>query len=538
MRKALSLLRASMSEGMSFFRISGRNRSRFMKVGVPVIVGVLFMVAMASYGYMMMEPLVGTGLEFVVLTLFVVFAAIFMLMEGIYKASGLLFNCKDDDIVLALPIKRSTVLMIRVMKFYLFETMVNALFLAPVMLVYGAVTGAPLMYYVVSVIALLLLPILPIVVSCVIGGFIAFFATRFRFKNLIQIVLTAIVMLVAVFMSFNLQDVIQAMAQNAGKINDVVTLVYYPAGQYIDLVRGFEWWKMLVFVGANVGLLLLMVVTLGKIYYKINSRVKVVKDDIGKREYSVVGRRPMVALVRKEIGRFVSSPVFVINAGFGLVLFIVACVFGSANADGMIGQIDEMGIEGLSAERVLDYIPAILFGLVFMMSMMTSITSSMISLEGKSFSILKSLPVSSMKIILGKVIAAMMVMVPVFLVGDLVVFVRFGFDFWQILMIVVASVIMPMVAELVGIIVNLKFPKMDAKDDVEAVKQSLSSLIAVSIGLAASAVMAYIIYSTFMSGMSATMMVGTGLALGMIVLAGLLIYLKKWGVKDFNAINV
>ena len=75
MGKAFSLFRASLSEGMNFFRISGRNRSTFMKIWVPIIIGVLFMLAMGSYGELMMEPLEGTGLEYVVLTIFVVFAA-------------------------------------------------------------------------------------------------------------------------------------------------------------------------------------------------------------------------------------------------------------------------------------------------------------------------------------------------------------------------------------------------------------------------------------------------------------------------------
>ena len=95
-----------------------------------------------------------------------------------------------------------------------------------------------------------------------------------------------------------------------------------------------------------------------------------------------------------------------------------------------------------------------------------------------------------------------------------------------------------MVAELVGIMVNLKFPKMDAKDDVEVVKQSMSSLIAVFTGLAGSVMMAYIIYNAFMAGMSATMIMGAGLVFGLILLVILMVYLKKWGVKDFNAIDV
>lgn len=538
MGKALALFKASLSEGMSFFKISGRNRSKFMKIGLPVIIGILFMSAMASYGYMMIESLAETGMEFVTLTLFAVVATIFILMEGVYKTSGLLFNCRDDDIVLSLPIKKSTVLLIRVMKFYLFEVMVNALFLAPVMLVYGIKMGMGISFYLVSTVALLLLPILPVVVSCLVGGLIAHFSVKFKFKNLVEIVLTTIVLVVVLVASLSLQEIIQSIAQNAGSINEAITSAYYPIGGYIGLVLGFDILKFVTFVLVNVGLLLLMILALGRVYFRINSRVKIVKSEAKRREYKITTHRPILALIKKELGRFASSPVFVVNAGFGLVLYILVCVLLCVNMEGLSVQITEMEIEWMSVDKVLSFMPAIMFGLIFFTAMMTSITSSMISLEGKSFNILKGLPVSSMTIIWAKVLAAMLVMVPIILAGDLIMFVRFNFDIWQIVMILVSSVIMPMVAELMGIIVNLKYPKMDAKDDVEVVKQSMSSMIAVFTGMGASIVMLSIISMAFLSGNSATETIGAGLLFGVVVVGMLLFYLKQKGVEEFNAIDV
>ena len=538
MRKAFALFKASLSEGMSFFKIRGRNRSKFMKIGLPIIIGVLFMSAMASYGYMMIESLSETGMEYVTLTLFSLVATIFILAEGVYKTSGLLFNCRDDDIVLALPIKKSTVLLIRMMKFYLFEVMVNALFLAPVMLVYGVTMGMGISFYLISLLALFLLPILPVVVSCVVGGLISYFSIKFRFKNLVEIVLTTIVLVVVLIASYSLQEMIQTIVQNAGSINEAIARVYYPIGEYVDLALGFDVLKLIVFILANVGLLLVMVLVFGKIYYKINSRVKVAKSEVKKRNYKINTHRPMIALIKKEISRFVSSPVFVVNAGFGLVLYILACVLFCINMDGLLAQMAEIEIEWLSADRILGFMPAIMFGLIFFTSMMTSITSSMISLEGKSFNILKGLPVSAMTIIMSKVLAAMVVIVPIILVGDLMMFVRFDFNIWQILMILIVSVIMPMVAELLGIIVNLKYPKMDAKDDVEVVKQSMSSMIAVFVGIGVSIMMLSIIVVAFLSGNSATETIGAGLLFSVGSLALLFFYLKAKGVEEFNAIDV
>ncbi|MBQ3473814.1 hypothetical protein IJH24_00050 [Candidatus Saccharibacteria bacterium] len=538
MRKALSLFKASLSEGMSFFKISGRNRSKFMKMGLPIIIGVLFMSAMASYGYMIMEQLSGTGMEFVTLTLFSVITTLFIVMEGVYKTSGLLFNCRDDDIVLSLPIKKSTVLLIRMMKFYLFEVMVNALFLAPVMLVYGVNMDMGILYYVVSLLALLLLPIVPVVVSCIVGGLISYFSVKFKFKNLAEIVLTTIALIVVLIASFSLQDILQSITQNAGSINERIASVYYPIGGYIGLVSEFSIGKLVMFILVNVGILLLTVLLLGRVYFKINSRVKVVKSEVKNKKYKINTRKPIFALIKKELNRFVSSSVFVVNAGFGLVLYLLACIFLCVNTDGMMVGVAENGVEWLTADKIMSFMPALMFGLIFFTSMMTSITSSMISLEGKSFNVLKSLPVSAMTIIVGKVLAAMVVIVPIILVGDLMMFIKFDFSIWQILMILIASVVTPLVAELFGIIVNLKYPKMDAEDDVEVVKQSMSSMIAVFTGMGVSVVMIAIIGFAFMSGVGATETIGAGLlfSVGMAVLA--LFYLNAKGVEEFNGINV
>ncbi len=537
MNKFFSLLRVSMSEGMGIFRVYGKKQSRINKIGLPIVLAIMIMLSMAGYVDMMMEPLTEIGMEFVVLTLFVIMAALFILVEGIYKASGLLFNCRDDDLLLSLPVKRSTVLAIRIMKFYLFETMINAIVFVPAMIVYAMKVGVGASFYLVSLTALFILPILPIVIASLVGGLIAFSSARFKHKNLVQIILTTLVLLGVLFVSINIEDILQTLAQNAKSVNEIITKLYYPAGQYIQLVLDFKIMDYLMFVATNVGLFVLMLLMLGSVYYKINSRVKIVKTNTVSYEYNLKINQPLVALIKKEIGKFISSPVFLINAGFGLVLFVVVVVLACVNMNATLDMISKMSFE-ISEDTIINYMPACLFGLIFFTSMMTSITSSMISLERKSFNVLKSLPTNSMMIIMAKVLAAVLVMIPILLIGDIVMMVRFNFNIWQILMIFASSITMPLVAELVGILVNLKYPKMNAQDDTEVVKQSMSSMVAVFVGMGSSIVMLYIIYNAFRSGLSASEIVGAGLLFSVIALVLLVAYLWKRGTKDFNSINV
>ena len=133
---------------------------------------------------------------------------------------------------------------------------------------------------------------------------------------------------------------------------------------------------------------------------------------------------------------------------------------------------------------------------------MTSITSSMISLEGKSFTILKSLPIKPYKVVQAKVLTAILVMLPCIFVGDLIVFIKFRFDILSILLLIIASVILSLVAETMGIIINLKYPKMDATTDAEVVKQSMSSFMSVMGGMVLIGITGYLLYKAIVMNLS------------------------------------
>ena len=77
----------------------------------------------------------------------------------------------------------------------------------------------------------------------------------------------------------------------------------------------------------------------------------------------------------------------------------------------------------MSLEYITSYMPVLLFGFIYFAGFMTSITSSMISLEGKSFNILKSLPIKPYNIVKAKVLTDLLIMSPCILIGDLIVFI-------------------------------------------------------------------------------------------------------------------
>lgn len=537
MKKYFSLIKASMSEDMNIFKVSTKNKNSFTKILLPIILTIIIMSAMYSYSELIITQLQPVNMEFVVLTLFVIATSLLTLIEGIYKSGNLLFNCKDDNLLLSLPIRKSTVLFIRVLKFYLFELAYNSLFLLPAIICYTKYINPNITYYIVSFIGLLLFPIIPILLSCIIGSIITFISSKFKGKNIAQTILTIVLLLGIMYISFNSEKILIDIANNATSINDFITKIYYPAGAYIELTTNFNTLKLLEFILINLGLFIFTILLIGKAYFNINSSTKSIKTSKRFKQYLIKTSSPIKALIKKEFSRFINSPVFVTNAGFGLVLFIIGCILLIIKFDNIAYKIIE-----IDSTITLDYIknctPVILFALISFSSFMTSITSSMISLEGKSFNILKSLPVKPYTIIKAKILSAILIMIPCILVGDIIVFLRFNFNILNIILILIASVLFPLLTETIGIMVNLKYPRMDAKNDTEVVKQSMSSTISVFIGMGLLGITVFLLFKALIANISNTFIILSFIFAYTIIYGGLSILLHKTCDKSFNNIIV
>jgi len=264
MKKIIALIKASMTENMNLFNLKRQNNTKVSRRILPVVLVFALFFSFWSYANILMEPLIEVHLEYVLLTLFILFTSIMTLIEGIYKASSLLFNCKDDNLMFSLPIKKSTVLFIRIFKFYVFELLYNSIFLLPAMVVYVRYVNVNITFYVVSFLALILLPIIPIVISCIIGGVVSGTSSKFKFKNIAQIIITTLILLVVFYMSFNLENIIKDIAKNATSINDIVTKLYYPAGVYIKLITNFNIIDLVLFIVIHLAIFVAMIILLRK----------------------------------------------------------------------------------------------------------------------------------------------------------------------------------------------------------------------------------------------------------------------------------
>jgi ABC-2 type transport system permease protein len=245
------------------------------------------------------------------------------------------------------------------------------------------------------------------------------------------------------------------------------------------------------------------------------------------------------SLIRKELNIFFKTPVFIVNAGFSLVLFLVLAVLFAIRFDSVATiLINEETGPGIAKDLIYNNLSVVIFALISFGTFMTSITSSIISLEGRNISILKSLPIKTKTILMSKVKAALLITTPAMLVGDLILFIRFRTNIFEALFLVVLSILMPLISHFVGIIINLKYPKLEWESPAEAVKQSTSSFVAVMGGMFLVTVNGGILIALAVLGLNISIILGIFLAFYAIVYLLMKLYLNTKGTKIFNKIQV
>ena len=129
MQKLLSLLKATMSQDMSLFRIKARNESKARKIVLPIVLALVVMFSVGSYVAILAEKLAPSHLTYIVLTIFIMVTSLLTIIEGVYKSQGILFEARDNELLFSLPITQSKIFFIRIFKLITFQFLYNYLFM-------------------------------------------------------------------------------------------------------------------------------------------------------------------------------------------------------------------------------------------------------------------------------------------------------------------------------------------------------------------------------------------------------------------------
>lgn len=444
------------------------------------------------------------------LVIMAVLGVVVAAMFGSNSVASFVFQGRDNDLLLSLPIPPLTLVLARLVA-VLVENLIPLLFLVlPAGAVYAMDEPVGVAFWPGMIVGVVLLAFLASAVGLAIGFVIAMVQARVRRRALVQNILYAVSFLAILWVALTAQTQLSLMA-TADPQSLRAALRAWAAPAY---------WLRDAALDADLGALALLALVGNVPFLALSAGLSrllgVVTTALATHAGRVRGFRlgampsssPRRALVRKELRRLFGTPIYLMNTCVGLLILLALTAYVAVA--GVPAELE------VAADALGLPIAALLLAALLGILALSATTAPSISLEGNRFWILREAPLAAGDILAGKLAANLVVALPVAFVATVTVGVRSGLPAMDVAVsLLVAAVFMALVAE-VGLVANLWFPKLDAPSDVVAVKQSVSVLVAMGGGaLAAVLVIVALVTLTPRLGLAlAGVLIAAALAVG------------------------
>lgn len=437
----------------------------------------------------------------------------------------------DEEMLLSLPIKKSNVIISKILYYIIFDLIIIMMLLLPSYIIYGIVVENTKISLVIRGMGMIIgVALFSNGCSGIINTCFNRLTKKFKHSSVIQSLLSLLLVVVFVFIyiGFNL------LSQNPESM--VRFYQIYP----IKLLTEF------VLVGAPMDAIILLILVFVPFIISVVLKTKLFGKNVSayhsnNKELIYSEGKIENTLFKKEINKYFSIPIYVSNTALGFLMGIgLALILSIMGKDSFISMIKVAIASGYENEMLpssietmingyFDYVLIIIFVLVLTIM---PITSCSISLEGKEIWILKAHPIAEKDIFKSKIKVHLAVcMIPVIIVSILLSTLL---EMKLLPIIFVLLVLASVLCAMNGLYSNLLFPKLEWESEMEAVKQGISVLVVMIINfvLIGLPLLGYF----FISGIElfVYLLIVCVIYVILIIIMGLII--AKNGVKLFNKI--
>ena len=406
-------------------------------------------------------------------------ASMLILIFSIFETKGVLFGFGDFDIVMSWPVNVRAVAASRVFSMYAYNFVYAFLLLLPAGVIYAIMAAPPLWYYPLFLLSIFLLPALPTIIGALLGTLLTVATARMKKSSIMSVVAQMVLVFALMFVSMRSGMAFEdpsKVGNLAATFQPIISGMYPPAQWFQDALATGSLSAMLWLLLLTVVSVALLTLGLGKNFVSINSRIQSKPRGETFVMHKQVHSTKASALFKRELKRYFSSSLYVVNTAFGFVMMIVAGVALLIKAEELLKYLDMPDMPSLPA-----LVPFI-FG---WMASMGSTTASSISMEGKSLWIIKSLPVSARDWLAAKLKVTLLLAIPSILISSTLVVIGLKSGLLDALWTYLLPLAYTFAFGVFGLWVNIRMPRLDWQSEAEAIKQGGATMISVFVGMGA-----------------------------------------------------
>lgn len=467
--------------------IHSHNKQEKQRLVMVATFGLSAISILVIYTIKFSNSMVEAGLSEALPTLMVVVSSLVTLVLTFVKSTGVLIGLKDYDMVMSMPVNTFSIVASRITLLYLINLIIGLITMLPSSMIYIAYEHPPISSYLFLLGGLFLTPMIPMIISLALGVLIVAVSSRSRHKNIVSLVLSTAAVLMIVFASAKTQSMDAAQITNLSvTMAETVNKFYPPAILFTNALLHNDWADFAIFAVASLLLGIAFTAIVSHYYKTWNTAVF---SHYAKKNYKMGALKsssPFMALYKKEFRRLSSCTIYALNSCIGIVLLLVGAVMAVFFMPSTLRQqVEAMGILSI-VQNIMPIALAIFVS-------MTSTTAASLSLEGKNRWIMCSVPTQARTVYHSKIAVNLTVILPVLYVSAIFIRIAIPCSFIQTVLLFVIPTVYAFFISVLGIYLNIKFPKYDWTSEYYAVKGGAISVLAtIGGGMASSLIPLYL----------------------------------------------
>ncbi|MDO9628369.1 MAG: hypothetical protein Q7I99_00590 [Acholeplasmataceae bacterium] len=472
-----TLVKLYLKESFSLKRLLGfdykKSKTKAILIGLAILYSIV--VFIGAFGYMFFDLgdiLNQMGQTKILLSFVTIYALTLSIIIVLFRASGSIFYYKDYDITAPLPIHPKTILWAKMTVLLLILYTSSFIFTLPIAFSYFYWNGFNILGLLFYLIGFLFLPLVPVLVMSLFSLLIAVMTAKFRKSKIINIILMFVIFIGIFMVSFSFNDIETNPLTGQIELFSGISRAYPPFAWFMNAVHNQNLLHLLFLVGSNGLLFFLFIHFINGFVQRTNQRG--IRANIKKNGKAITyqERSIMTALVQKEFKKYFSVTLYAVNSGLGPVLLMVLSIgslFYTSQIQSFLAQLIGVGLD----------VEVLLMALIGFSIAMTYTPAISLSLEGKNFWIIKSLPVKAETIMFSKILFNILLVVPIAVIS----IILFGFSLrigiLNQLSLILLVVVFGVFISTFDAVINLIMPKFDFINEVEVIKQSAGVMLSV-----------------------------------------------------------
>jgi len=479
------LIKKQLSEILAFYFGGGKTKngknSKLQGKSMAILAAFVFLAMSAVFFFLslqMARPMYEGGVGWLYFVMLGLIGMVLGVICSIFNTYASLYNAKDNELLLSLPVKPGAILFARMTGEYVVSLIFEGMVTVPAYIAWAVCGGFSPNGLVCYIIIVLAQAFVVLILDCILGWFVALIASKIKHKTPI-VLLGSLGFMAVYFLFYNkFRDYLNGIIENIGAISKNIEENHRVIYMYGQAAAGN------VLYTAAVGIVI--AILFGITYFILSKsfgKILTSNRSAGKIKYKekrLKSASARAALFRRELMHFLSSPNYMLNCSMGTILTVVATIAlivksGSIDTalDNMTGNIPQTGL----------ILPLIFGAAAMLFGATNNITAPSVSLEGKNIWLVRSLPVRTLDILLAKLKLHIVITVPPIFILTVVAEIFLKISPAELVIVWILMLVYTLFCAQLGLVFNLKAPKLDWTNEIVPVKQSFATFLSMLFGM-------------------------------------------------------